>query len=81
MLKLISDHLKTKRSAKNAVKRLPFIIMYVSDRYKTQEICHRIILENGGMLRLNPDFYKNEKMYNKVVDTYQKRANFNAYKQ
>ena len=56
MLKLVPDHLKTKNMCKNAVKNLPFVIMYVSDRQKTQEMCDKIILENDGMLRFIPDY-------------------------
>ena len=31
MLKFVPDHLKTKKYCKNAVKKLPFVIRYVSD--------------------------------------------------
>ena len=34
---------------KNVVKNLPFVIMSVSDQYRTQEMCDKVILENGGM--------------------------------
>ena len=40
---------------KHAVKRLPFVIRYVSDRHKTQEMCNKAIVENGGTLKLVPD--------------------------
>ena len=32
---------------KQAVKKLPFLIRYVSDRDKTQQMCDKTILENG----------------------------------
>ena len=32
MLRFVSDHLKTKSMCKNVVKKLPFVIRYVSDR-------------------------------------------------
>ena len=35
-LKFVSDHLKTKTMCKHAVKKLPFLIRYVPDRYKNQ---------------------------------------------
>ena len=38
---------------------LPFVIMYVLDGFKTQEMCDKVILENGGMLKFIPDCYKN----------------------
>ena len=39
---------------KNGVKKLPFVIMYVPERYKTQEMCDKAVLENGRMLKLIP---------------------------
>ena len=30
---------------KNAVKKLPFVVRYVPDRYKFQELCDKVILE------------------------------------
>ena len=38
MLKFVSDHLKTKKMCKNAVNNLPFVIMYVPDKFKTKEM-------------------------------------------
>ena len=35
---------------KHAVESLPLAIRYVSDRYKTQQICNEAIIENGGVL-------------------------------
>ena len=32
----VPDHLKTKMLCKHTVKKLPFIIRYVPDRYKSQ---------------------------------------------
>ena len=37
---------------KHAVKKLPFLIRYVPDQYKTQ--CDKAILENGGTLKSVP---------------------------
>ena len=62
MLKLLSELLKSKKMCKNAVKRLTFVIIYDLDRYKTQEMCDKIILENGGMIRFIPDCCKNKKL-------------------
>ena len=55
---------------KNAVKKLLFVIRYVRDRYKTQEIYDKVIAENGGMLKFVPDCYKNEQLCNKAVGSY-----------
>ena len=35
MLKFASDHPNTKKKSKNAVKKLLFAIMYVSDQFET----------------------------------------------
>ena len=34
----------------NAVKKLPFVIRHVPDRYNTQQMCDKGIVQNGGML-------------------------------
>ena len=34
MLKFVSDHLKTKKMCKHAVKKSPYLIKYVPDKYK-----------------------------------------------
>ena len=55
---------------KNAAKILPFVIRYVPGEYKTHEMCDKVILENGGTLKLVPDWHKNQKMCYKAVDNY-----------
>ena len=45
MLKFVPDHLKTKM-CKQAVKKLPYLLRYVPDQYKTQQIIDKAILEN-----------------------------------
>ena len=64
---MFSITLKLKRFEKML---FPFIIRNASDQYKAQEICDRVILENGGTLMFIPDFYKNKKMCNKAIDDY-----------
>ena len=44
---------------KHAVKKLPFIIGYVPDQYKTQQMCDKAVFDNGGTLKSVPDCYKN----------------------
>ena len=46
---------------KNAVTKLTFATKYVSDRYKTQEMCDNVILDNGGTLNVVSDYYQNKK--------------------
>ena len=50
MLRFVLEYLKTKKMCKHVVKTFLFVIRYASDRYKTQEICDKAILENGGTL-------------------------------
>ena len=38
---------KTKKICKHAYNKLPFAIIYVSYKYKTQEMCHKVVLENS----------------------------------
>ena len=59
MLRLVSDHLKTKRKCKYAVKKLSFIIKYVSDRY----------IYNARSLGSVPDSYWfiTQEMFDKAV--------------
>ena len=62
MLKLVPDHLKTKRMYKHEVKNLFFAIRYVPDWYKTQQICDKATPENGGTLESVPGSCKNQEM-------------------
>ena len=43
------------------------MITSLPDRYKTQEMCDKVILKNGGMLMFVPNCYKRKK---KVGDNY-----------
>ena len=42
---------------KHPVKKLPYLIRFVPDGYKTQQICDKAILENDGTLKSVPDRY------------------------
>ena len=42
--------------------------MYVPDRYKIQEMCDKVVLENDEVLSFIPDCYKNQKLCCKAVD-------------
>ena len=46
MLRFVPDHLKTKKICKNEVKKLLLVIKYVSEWFKTQKICNKIIIKN-----------------------------------
>ena len=37
---------------KHAVKKLPYLLRYALDQYKTQQMCDKAILENVGILNL-----------------------------
>ena len=44
MSKFAPEYLKTNSICKHVVKKLPYLLRYVLDRYKTQQICHKAIL-------------------------------------
>ena len=44
---------------KNEVKKLPYLLRYVPDQYKTQRMCDKVVLESSGTLNFVPDCYKN----------------------
>ena len=46
-LRSVSDHLKTKKMCKHAVKKLPYLLRYAPDQSKTQQLRDKAILENG----------------------------------
>ena len=49
------------------VKKLPNLLRYIPDWYKTQKMCDEAILENCGTLKSVPDCYRNLKMCNESV--------------
>ena len=52
------------------IKKIPFLIRYVPDQYKTQQMCDKALLENGETLKSGPDCYRNQEMCNKAIDNY-----------
>ena len=71
ILKFVPDHLKTKKMGKHAVKKFSYLLRYVPDvPDKTQQMCDKAILENGGTLKSVHECYKNQEMCNKAVDNY-----------
>ena len=55
---------------KHVLKKLPYLLRYVPDKYNTQQICDKAILENAGTLKYVPDCSKNQEMCNKAVENY-----------
>ena len=55
---------------KHLVKKLPFVIRYVPDQCKDQQMCDKAILEYGGTLDSLLDFYQNQQMCDKAIDNY-----------
>ena len=41
------------------LKKLPYLLRYVPDWYKTQQMFDKAIIENGGTVKSVPDCYKN----------------------
>ena len=52
------------------VKKLPNLLRYVPDQYRTQQMCDKASLENGGTLQPVSYSYKNQEMCNKAVENY-----------
>ena len=55
-------------TCKNAVKRLSFVIMYIFDQHKIQEMYE--MLFSKTLSCFVPNCYENQKMINKVVHTH-----------
>ena len=60
IIRLVPNHLKAKKMCKIAVKKLPSVIKYVSDQYKSNEMWN-VTKENDGMLKFIPDYYEDKK--------------------
>ena len=45
---------------KREMKKLLYVLRNVPDQYKTQRMCDKAILENGGTLKCVPDCYKSQ---------------------
>ena len=58
MLTLVPDHVKIKKCVNMQLKnyRNNFVIRYVPDLYKTQQIFDKAILENDGTLASVPHY-------------------------
>ena len=55
---------------KHAGKNLPYLLRYVLDQYKTQQMCDIAISENGRTLNSLPGCYKNKQLSDKAVGNY-----------
>ena len=44
MLQLVPHHLKTKKRVTMQLKKLPYLLRFVPDPYKTEEMCDTVIL-------------------------------------
>ena len=60
IIRLVPNHLKAKMMCKIAVKKLPSVIKYVSDQYKSNEMWN-VTKENDGMLKFIPNYYEDKK--------------------
>ena len=70
MLRPFLDVLKAKKICKHSVKRFPFLIHYVPDRYKAQRMWDKIILEKGEISMFTSGRYKYQNMSDKSVANY-----------
>ena len=48
---------------KHAVKKLPSVVRYGLEQYKTKQMCGKVILEDAEKLKSVSDCYKNLKKY------------------
>ena len=74
--KKLPDYLNIKKTCKYSVEKIPFVIRYVSDQYRTQKMWGKAILEHGETLKSIRNCYKNQKMCNKAVDNYARAIEF-----
>ena len=58
------------------VKKLLFVVKYVPDQYKTNEMCGKVIIQNSGMSEFFPD--EDQEMADKAVDHYSHSLRFVA---
>ena len=49
---------------------MPYLLRYVSEPYNTWQMFDKTVLQNGGILKSVPDFYKNQEMCNKAINNY-----------
>ena len=69
ILKFVSNWHKTIKMCKNTVKKLPYLLRYFPDQqYKTQPMCNKAILENGGKWSASDCHNKAGEMDFKVVE-------------
>ena len=43
--------LKLETMRKNALRKLPFLIRNIPDQYKTEQMCHKAVVENSGTIK------------------------------
>ena len=46
------------------------MIKYVPDKCKAGELCDKVIMENGEILRFIPNYYKDQSMCDKAANNY-----------
>ena len=54
---------------KSAIK-MPFVTMVVPGLYKTREMCDKVILEKGAILKFTLDCYENHEICDSALDSY-----------
>ena len=57
-MRFAPDHLKMH---KHAVKKMTFVLRYVLDQNKTQQVCDKAVVESGGTFKFVTNNYKNQK--------------------
>ena len=62
--------LKLRKIDNHEVKKLSYLLKYVPDQYKTQQMGEKTIPENGRTSESIHDCYKNQEMCSKAVENY-----------
>ena len=70
ILRIVPDHLKTKKYVKKAVKKLLLVISHCPDRDKTQEMCDEADNIYPSAIQLFSECYKTQETCEKVVDIF-----------
>ena len=61
---------------KHAAKNLPYLLRYVADHYKTQNMCDKAIPENDETFKSVSDCYRSQEMCSKSVNNCPQASKF-----
>ena len=53
-----------------SIQLIPYLLWYVPDKYRSQQICDKAIMENGGALKSVSNCCKNQEICIRTFDNY-----------